>query len=239
MERKPKCQICKEEIDKEIDSWVKNSSGYFHTKCKEERDDIRKHRIVSCIVCGKKIDRKEEEYINLLGGYEHSNCDTTALAAVASEGTVKTVKCAYCGQAIIKSEVVKKSDKNFHKGCAEEYEDRLALFDYCCNLWGLKAVGPVIARQAKNYRDKGYTYKGMMFTLKYFYEIKHSDVNKFKGQETIGIIPHIYDEAKKFYAGLTKQRKEIADQLLEQRQKQIETRKIKSPKKTTKPKYEF
>ena len=188
MPRKPKCQICGIEIEKETDDWTKNSSGYFHTKCKDERDDLRKHRVVSCIVCGKKIDRKTEEHRKFLGGYAHLDCDTSVLAAEASETTVKTVKCAHCGQAIIKNQCVRKNDKNYHSACLEEYEDKQALFNYICNLWGLKAIGPVIARQAKTFRDKGYTYKGMMFTLKYFYEIRHN-TNKYKGQETIGIIP--------------------------------------------------
>lgn len=239
MPRKPKCQICKVEIDKELDDWVQNSTGYFHTKCKNERDDLRKHRVVSCIICGKKIDRKEEPYIQILGGYAHPECDVSDVAAQASEGTVKTVKCAHCGQAIIKEDVVKRKDKNYHTACVEEYEDKLALFDYCCNLWGLKAVGPVIARQAKNFRDKGYTYKGMMFTLKYFYEIKNNDKNRYKGHETIGIIPYVYEEAKEFYAQLTEQRKEIAEQLIEQRQKTIEIRRIKKTPQKKKPKYDF
>lgn len=240
MPRKPKCQICGIEIDKDTDQWTKNSTGYFHTLCKEERDDLRVHRFVSCIICGKKLDRKMQSYIKVLGGYAHEGCDTSALAAKASENRIKTLKCAHCEQPILKEEVVKRKGKNFHAACVAEYEDKLALFDYCCNLWGLQTVGPLIARQAKNYRAQGYTYKGMMFSLKYFYEVRHNDRNKFKGRETIGIIPHIYDEAKYFYSALTEQRKEIAEQLIEQNQQSIEVRRIKkSPSQKKAPVYEF
>lgn len=239
MARKPKCQICGQEIDKENDAWVKNSTGYFHTKCKDARDDLRKHRVVSCIICGKKIDRKNEDYIQVLGGYAHPDCDISSVAAAASEGTVKTYKCYLCNQAILKDKVVKRGDRNFHEACLVEYEDRLALFDYCCKIWGLKAPGPLITKQAKNFRDKGYTYKGMMFTLKYFYEVKHNDPNKFKGNETIGIIPYVYEEAKQFYSTLSDQKKEIATQLIEQQKQMVETRKIKLQQKSKKPKYDF
>lgn len=239
MPRKPKCQICGIEIDKEVDQWVKNSTGYFHKKCKDERDDLRAHRYVSCIVCGKKLDRKQDDYVQLLGGFAHAECDVSGIAAQAAKGTVKTLKCVHCGKPIIKSEVVKRRDKNFHADCVEEYEDKIALFDYCCSLWGLKAVGPVIARQAKMFREQGYTYKGMMFSLKYFYEVRHNDKDKFKGRETIGIIPHIYDEAKYFYSALTEQRKEIAEQIIEQRQQEIEVRRIKPVTKKKAPVYEF
>ena len=239
MARKPKCQICKMEIDKEKDEWIKNSTGYFHVACREQREDLRKHRIVSCIVCGKKIDRKSEEYISILGGYAHKTCDISNLISEASKDTIKTYKCHYCGQIVIREKAVQKGKFYFHQECLKEHEDRAELFNYCCKLWGLKSPGPTIIRQAKTFRDKGYTYRSMMFTLKFFYEIRHNDPNKYKGNETIGIIPYIYEDAKRFYEKLSEQRKEIAGQLVEQQKQLVETHKVKVEQKKKKPKYDF
>lgn len=46
-------------------------------------------------------------------------------------------------------------------------------------------------------KDKIATYKGIYFTLKYFYEIKHGDWRK--GHGGLGIIPFIYQEAVQYW----------------------------------------
>ena len=187
----------------------------------------------------KKIDRKTEEFIPILGGYAHKTCDISSLAAEASKDTIKTYKCHYCGQVVLRDKAIKKDKFYYHTECLKEYEDRAELFKYCCKLWGLKLPGPTIIRQAKTFRDKGYTYRGMMFTLKYFYEVKHNNPNKYKGSETIGIIPYVYEDAKAFYAQIIEQRKEIAEQLNDKEPQKVEASKVKVEQKKKKPKYEF
>ena len=53
-------------------------------------------------------------------------------------------------------------------------------------------------KQIKDFKEQfNYTYKGMKTTLHYFYEIQEgNDVGDSMG---IGIVPFVYDEAKKFY----------------------------------------
>jgi hypothetical protein len=55
-----------------------------------------------------------------------------------------------------------------------------------------------ILKQIKDFKEQfNYTYKGIKSTLHYFFEIQEgNDVADSLG---IGIVPFVYDEAKKFY----------------------------------------
>lgn len=211
MARKPKCKICGEEIDKETQQWFKNSIGYYHISCRKEKGlPITENEIIA----SKSIapESVKEEFIK-------------------RDSDVRTVKCYFCGLAAESTKALRKDGKAFHNECYPEYVDRKELFNYCCRLWGLKAPGPTIARQAKQFKEKGYTYKGMLFSLKYFYEVKHNDKNKFKGSETIGIIPHVYEDAKEYYTGIILKKQELAKQAAALGTQEVQVLKIKSIKK--------
>jgi hypothetical protein len=199
MARQPKCQICKVEIDKEAEQWFKNSTGYFHVSCRRER--------------GLPVTEEEIRLSKSLA--------PKAVKETFIETATKTVKCYFCGLAAESAKAKRAENKAFHEECYQEYLDRRELFQYCCKLWGLKAPGPVISRQAKEFRLKGLTYRGMMFSLKYFYEVKNNDRTKYKGSETIGIIPYIYDEAKIYYAELLSKQQQLAQQAPQKLEKTV------------------
>ena len=190
MARKPKCQLCKLEVDKDSQEWFKNSTGYFHVECRKQ----------------KGLPTTEEE-IRMSKSLAPQTVKDTFI-----ETATRTVKCYYCNLATESSKAKRAEGKAFHDECYQEYIDRRELFQYCCKLWGLKSQGPLISRQAKEFRLKGYTYKGMMFSLKYFYEVKQNDRTKYKGSETIGIIPYIYEDAKEYYANLLNKQQQLAEQ---------------------------
>ena len=50
-------------------------------------------------------------------------------------------------------------------------------------------------------------YKGQLLTLKYFFEVKKSPIEKANG--SIGIIPHIYEESRAYYSKLVAEREKI------------------------------
>lgn len=86
---------------------------------------------------------------------------------------------------------------------SQEELDRKALCDYIVEKHGLKATGPAINKQIKEYHDNaGYTYSGMLKALQYWYDIKHNYDPKFKG--TIAIIGKIYNQAYDYYLNLYK-----------------------------------
>lgn len=207
MGRKPRCKICGQEVDKEKEQWFKNSVGYYHIQCRIEKN-LPVTETDKCLAPSSV----KEEFIN-------------------RNTEVKTVKCYFCGLPAESATALRKESKAFHNDCYPEYYDRRELFKYCCNLWGLKAPGPLIARQAKDFRQKGYKYRGMMLSLKYFYEIKHNDKNKYKGSETIGIIPHVYKEAEEYYGNILRKQQELAKQAKEVTKQEVTVVKLKPIKK--------
>jgi hypothetical protein len=98
---------------------------------------------------------------------------------------------------IEKEKAVRIDEKNFHPNCAKNYIDRKELFKTVCRIFKLKAPGPRNMTYIKKYFNDGMTYKGMNNALIYFYEIKKG--NKTKANESIGIMPYIYEEAQKYF----------------------------------------
>ena len=84
--------------------------------------------------------------------------------------------------------------------------------------------------QVKQYREEyNYTYSGMYKALKYFYEIKGSDVKKANGG--IGIIPYIYKQAHDYYYALweAQQRNENKVEVIQSYVPQVQEIRIKRP----------
>ena len=122
----------------------------------------------------------------------------------------RIVKCAYCGGSMDKDTALRYKDKNYHESCCQSAKERDKVSEYICYLFDLKAPGPQNYRLLKKYiEEEGYTYKGIFYSLKYFYEVKKSNITK--GQERIGIVPYIYDEAQKYFKDLENKKEKIKD----------------------------
>lgn len=175
-----------------------------------------------CKYCGREIDKENEEYVKTTNYYYHTSC--------REDG--KGIRfCQSCKQTFTDTdEIITYKGKKYHKDCFPEIEDRTLLYDYCCKLWGLKSPGPVIISQAKKYRSQGYTFRGMYYSLVYFYEVKGNDRNKVKGEETIGIIPYIYNDARKYYEGVNSKQTEIANDYVEPEQKEVRVKHTRGKK---------
>lgn len=125
----------------------------------------------------------------------------------------KLPKCPYCGKDIQPNEPKKPyKGKHYHtvcykKYCAEIYvqnnnntDSKQVLYDYICQLFGIKELSPFLTAQLLKFeKDYSMTYDGMWFSLKYYFEILGNKPDIKKG---IGIVPYVYDEAKKFYQKL-------------------------------------
>ena len=69
-----------------------------------------------------------------------------------------------------------------------------------------------IHKQAEKYIEQyNFTYSGMLKSLKWFYDVKQHSKESSNGR--IGIIPYIYEDAKKYYYNLY---------LAQQRNKEVE-----------------
>lgn len=82
----------------------------------------------------------------------------------------------------------------------KEQRDKEALEAYIKKLFNTEYVPTRAQTQIKgmmNDKDKTYTYSGILKSLKYWYEVKHGSIEKANGG--VGIVPHIYDDARRYY----------------------------------------
>lgn len=128
------------------------------------------------------------------------------------------VKCPYCEERFDRNDpsilFVKLGRRYAHKSCYEKHEATMSqeekdlrdLYEYIKTLLGTDYNFKKVERQIKEYKgykdgnDMPYTYSGMLASLRWFYEIKGNSKEAANGG--IGIIPYIYNDAKKYYYNL-------------------------------------
>ena len=110
------------------------------------------------------------------------------------------VKCPYCGKSFDRLDpmikFIKVGRRYAHVKCYNEHEASMTQED------NFKKVEHQI-KEYKKYKDGNdipYTYSGMLASLRWFYEIKGNSKEAANGG--IGIIPYIYNDAKKYYYNL-------------------------------------
>ena len=124
----------------------------------------------------------------------------------------RVYKCFECKENVHSDDAVGADGHYYHSNCYALTLDRKAFMTYVCQLFGLKAPGPVIYSQRKNFMTKyKYTDAGMLKTLKYLYEVQKNKVDGAK--ERIGLIPYAYDEAQEYYSSQENKKKEIANKM--------------------------
>lgn len=95
-------------------------------------------------------------------------------------------------------------------------------------------------QRKKFIKDNKFTNKGIYFTLKYFYEIKHNSWDK--GNGGIGIVPYVYKDATEYWTDIEWKRrgfmKAIEEQIAIRAHREVKT--IKKPTtKKQKSKYDL
>ena len=133
----------------------------------------------------------------------------------------------------------------YHKSCYETWkqstpatdeEYRAFIFDFIARDLKVSYDYHMCKAQIDKFvRENRMTVKGIFFTLKYFYEVKHGDWNK--GHGGIGIVPYVYNEACAYWVSREKKTKGVVADIerqmreAEQRQKKIVTKKSIQPRK--------
>ena len=110
------------------------------------------------------------------------------------------VRCGHCNNEVDKEEAIfnTKTKRYYHPDCYQVLLDRKELCEYIADLFKYKKPSVKIYQQMAAYYDRGITYKDMLITLKYFYEVEKGDISKAQGG--IGIIPYVLDRAKEYAA---------------------------------------
>lgn len=119
------------------------------------------------------------------------------------------VICPYCKKQFDRDKIpfAQVGQRRYaHIECAEEAQskksqeekDKDELEKYIKVLFQEDTVNTKITRQIKNFVTKeGYTYKGILRALSYFYGVKNNDISLANGG--IGIVPYVYQEAHDYY----------------------------------------
>lgn len=118
------------------------------------------------------------------------------------------VKCPGCSLTFYREDESHVHIKNryWHEQCYKVTQDKVSksesavvnLENYICTLFGAEYVSPRIKNQIKTMMaNYGYSYSGILGSLEYFFEIKGNSIDK--ANNGIGIVPYIYDDAKKYY----------------------------------------
>ncbi|PAD84931.1 hypothetical protein CHH57_02135 [Niallia circulans] len=114
----------------------------------------------------------------------------------------RMVKCPYCENQVDKDISVAHSKRYYHKECYEEFsmqkQYRDELMNYIAEIYNIDPyTNGTILKQIKEYQDEfKFKLKGIELALRYFY---HTLNNPVKDTSTIGIVPFVYEEAKRHY----------------------------------------
>ena len=119
------------------------------------------------------------------------------------------VKCIYCKEQFDRdAEPTKQvaARRYAHLSCWEDHianmtqqeRDIEAFYDYTKNLFKEEYNYVLTKKLAEKFvKENGYTYSGMLKTLKWYYEKEGNSIDKSNG--SIGIIPYIYQQAATYY----------------------------------------
>ena len=147
------------------------------------------------------------------------------------------VHCRLCGEAINKSKsedwVMPSKNWYYHTKCYEEWarkkkqtsninymvEDeevwKEAAYDYLLQVVKMQDFNyQLFYLQWEKYIKQGYTPKGILFTLRYIYDIKHCDVSKAHGG--IGLVSFLYNEACTYWCKREERNKGIVEEISKQ-----------------------
>lgn len=109
----------------------------------------------------------------------------------------------------------------------KQKDDLDALFFYVYRLFGQFSeedpVNPWNIVQMQKFKSQGISYRAQLLTLKYFYEVQKSSIEKSRG--SIGIIPFKISEAQLYYESQAARANEILNSI----QRQLEKDRIEIP----------
>jgi len=115
-------------------------------------------------------------------------------------------KCKYCETDVNKEieEFIKHSNKYYHQKCFDilekERQDREVLTQYIMDIYKISFPTGFMLKQIKEYRtERQYTYAGMVYTLRFMYEVEKIPVKEGTG---LGLITFYYEKAREYYRKL-------------------------------------
>lgn len=108
--------------------------------------------------------------------------------------------CHSCREKFPKSELIQVTkSKRVCKSCQErattEANDYKELIEYICTGFGIKAPTGQQLKSIKQFKELGYSYKEIQYTIYYIYSV----INKKVEGTSLGLVPYYYEKAKEHY----------------------------------------
>lgn len=130
-------------------------------------------------------------------------------------------KCVFCKKEVIGNYEVAMFHKGFfyHDDCFAKFDgvaiknaklmlqDKQELVRFINTLFGFEVLPPKVNLQIMKYINSNYTYSGIHKTLEYFYITKKNSLDKANGG--IGIVAHVYDEARAHFLNAHKNKQTL------------------------------
>lgn len=156
-------------------------------------------------------------------------------------------ECRVCKKPIDKSKndwIMPSKNQYYHRKCFKEWkrsdpkddeEYKKLIYSYLSHDLKVEYQYWMCEQQMKKMVKEGKTLRGILFTLKYFYGIKHG--NWLKGHGGLGIVPFVYEEAAQYWVNRENREKGIVDKIEQQiRESAAQEKTVVAQKKVTRRK---
>lgn len=167
---------------------------------------MAKPKSVTCAMCSKKISEEDIENKKIVkrGSIAfHPECFEQYKASNEPTIKVRLRTCPKCKEKVdpLNDDAVDVSNTTFHRECYEANKraekNRNDLLDYISLKYDMEFATGFMLKQISEFHNKrGYSYKAMKATLVYMFEVEKIPIKEGTG---LGLIPHFYDKAKKYY----------------------------------------
>ena len=198
MAKLPKCKICKQEINKSDESsFIKKSSGYFHVDCQPSRSKK------TCNFCKGEFDN-EKDIVKRGSFTVHQSClEEYQQSSEKVESKVRLRTCPKCKEKVnpLDSDSIDTDIATYHRSCYDSIQrqkkNREELLDYISLKYNIEFPTGFMLKQITDFHNKrGYSYKAMLVTLHYIFEVEKVPTKEGVG---LGLIPFYFEKAKSYH----------------------------------------
>lgn len=153
-----------------------------------------------CIICGEWIDSSESS-IPYKGRYVHQSCFNIGIAAISLNKKEQLSQKDKKQNTKTTSTTKKQTIKLETPISEQEYQERTEFFEYLKSLLKVECLNVKILTLSKKYnKELNFSWIGMKKALEWFFDVKGNILQE--GNDCIGILPYIYDEAQEYYKEL-------------------------------------
>lgn len=200
----PKCKVCKEEINKtDESSFIKKSNGYYHVACQVEKGAEKTKVSGTCSYCKGGFESKEDMVKRGSLRFHHNCLEEYQQSSETAEIKVRLRTCPKCKEKVnpLDVESIDTDTATYHRDCYESIQrqkkNREELLNYISLKYNVEFPTGFMLKQITDYHNKrGYSYKAMLVTLEYMFDVEKVPTKEGVG---LGLIPFYFEKAKSYH----------------------------------------